>query len=446
LAAKEAHSFLICVYLRPFAVGLLSFHIIDNPTVGALRFAIQHSTLARGQAIFLREFMKTRILAFLFITAGAAMSHHLNRVWTDDKGRSVKAELLKIENNCAVLLLPDGREVPYPLAKLSKLDQAFVKKFGLAEPNDVAPEKAPGDNFDAPWPERVTFEGDPEINTVEENADDRKFVYESANYRYNCDVRLSKSVVKGFAVMFEATHQFARELPLSIKGGEKKDGKYQIYLFEKEEDYFKAGGPPGSAGVFIGGQNIVMVPLTSLGVRPVGSGYMLDRDKSSKTLPHELTHQLTPQQYYAEGARGWFTEGLSDYIAVSPYRSGSFNVRTNFKPIVEYVTAYGKKGNGGRAIGTDIKLGSLKAFMLQPYSSFTGNPQVNYGCGLLITNYFFHMDRDEDAARIKKFLKALNAGKEGEEALDVLLDGQTWEELEADIAKAYSRKGVDFTF
>jgi hypothetical protein len=84
--------------------------------------------------------------------------------------------------------------------------------------------------------------------------------------------------------------------------------------------------------------------------------------------------------------------------------------------------------------------------MLQPYSSFTANSQINYGCGLLITNYFFHMDREGDAARIKKFLKALNEGKEGDEALAVLLDGQTWEQLEEEIAKVYSRKGVDFTF
>ncbi len=231
-----------------------------------------------------------------------------------------------------------------------------------------------------------------------------------------------------------------------MNGGERKNGKYQIILMETKQSYIDAGGPPGSAGVFIGGKNIVMVPLTSLGVRPVGSGYMRDRDKSSKTLPHELVHQLTPNQYYASGSMGWFSEGLAEYVAVSPYSYGSFNVKTNFKPIVEYVTAYGKKGKGGRAIGTDIKLGSLRSFMLQPYSSFTGNAQVNYGCGLLISNYFFHMDREEDGARIKNFLKALNAGKQGDEALAVLLDGQTWQELETDIAKAYSRKGVDFTF
>jgi hypothetical protein len=137
---------------------------------------------------------------------------------------------------------------------------------------------------------------------------------------------------------------------------------------------------------------------------------------------------------------------LADYVAVTPYSYGNFNVKTNFKPIVEYVTSYGKKGDGGRAIGKDIKLGSLRKWMLQSYESFTSSSQVNYGCGLLITNYFFHMDRNGDAARIKNFLKALHEGKDGDDALNVLLDGQTWEQLEEEIAKAYSRKGVDFTF
>ena len=393
--------------------------------------------------------MKTLALFLMIATATTAMAHHLERVWTDETGRKTKAELLKIENNCVILLLPDGREASFPIEKLSKIDRAFIEKFELDDSHeDAAEEKveAVDLNFGDPWPDRVTFEGDPEIQTITEDAEKKSFIYESANYRYNCDVRLSKSVVKGFAVMFEATHQFVRELPLAVNGGKKKDGKYQIILFENESDYFEAGGPPGSAGVFIGGKNIVMVPLTSLGVRPVGSGYMLDRDKSSKTLPHELVHQLTPDRYYAPGSMGWFTEGLAEYVATTPYRSGSYNVKTNFKPIVEYVTGYGEKGNGGRALGEKISLGSLKAFMLQPYASFTSNSQLNYGCGLLITNYFFHMDRDEDGARIKVFLKALNEGKEGEDALQALLAGQTFEELEEEIAKAYSRKGVDFTF
>ena len=342
--------------------------------------------------------------------------------------------------------LPSGKESTFPITKLSKDDQLWIKNFSQQKSTTENKDDKKL-NFDAPWPDRIKFTDDPEIITVKEDKDKNEFVYESANYRYNCNVRLSNSVVKGFAVLFEATHQFVRELPLAVNGGAKKDGKYEIILFEFEKDYFSAGGPPGSAGVYISGKNIVMVPLTSLGVKKLGSGYSLDRDKSSKTLPHELTHQLTPNPYYAQGSMGWFTEGLAEYVAVTPYYAGGlFNVKANSKPIIEYATAYGKGGTGGRAIGKEINLGPLKNFMLQSYASFVANAQVNYACGMLISNYFFHMDRKEDAARIKTFLAALREGKHGEEALEVLLDGQTWAELEKDIAKAYSGKGIKFTF
>src|SRR5690606_9501724 len=74
-------------------------------------------------------------------------------------------------------------------------------------------------NFTAPWPDRITFTEDPEINTITENPAEKQFIYESANYRYICDVRLSKMVVKGFAVMFEATNLFCATIPLAMNGG-----------------------------------------------------------------------------------------------------------------------------------------------------------------------------------------------------------------------------------
>ncbi|MES2982010.1 MAG: hypothetical protein V4727_06825 [Verrucomicrobiota bacterium] len=392
--------------------------------------------------------MKFSILILFVASSMLSMGRQIERIWTDDQGRNTKALLLRVENGNAILQLPSGKESPFPITKLSKDDQLWIQNFSQ-EKEKGTPETAAATklNFENPWPDLIKFNDDPQIVTVKEDKDKKEFVYESANYRYNSDVRLGNSVVKGFAVLFEATHQFVRELPLAVDGGAKKDGKYEIFLFEFEKDYTSAGGPPGSAGVYIGGKNIVMVPLTSLGVKKSGSGYTLDRDKSSKTLPHELVHQLTPDPYYAQGSMGWFTEGLAEYVAVTPYYAGgTFNVKGNSKPIIEYATAYGKGGAGGRALGKDLKIGPLKNFMLQSYSSFVANAQVNYGCGMLITNYFFHMDREEDGARIKKFLAALREGKQGDAALEVLLDGQTWLELEKDIAKAYSKKGVDFTF
>lgn len=376
------------------------------------------------------------------------------RTWTDTQSRKVEANLVRVDGTNVILKLKDGREIPYPLEKLSQPDQDFIKTLPAEKPENMPTDETGKDNepvgrplnFDALWPDRVTFNGDPEVKVITESADEKQFIYESANYRYVCDARLSITVVRGFALMFEATNLFCATVPLALNGGSPAKGKHQILLFENKEDYIKAGGPPSSAGVFIGGRNVVMVPLESLGVKPVGSGYMLERDKSSKTLPHELAHQLTPRYYYAEGARGWFSEGIAEYIAVTPYRAGSFGVRNNFRDIVEYVTGYGEDGRGGRALTTKIKLPKLKAFMLQSYDKFTDSPQINYGCGLLITTYFLHLDGNKDGARLKSFLKALRDGKEGEEALNVLLDGRSFDEMEKEIIKGWGSKGVDFTF
>jgi hypothetical protein len=394
----------------------------------------------------MRHFLSIPLICLSLVLSAAASAEM--RVWTDVQDRKIEAAMLRVDAESVILKLKDGREVAYPIAKLSALDGRYIAEVTarIGEASVVGGDSPELLNFRYLWPDRIKFSEDPEINTVEEDAENRRFIYESANYRYICDVRLSRSVVKGFAVMFEATHLYCRTLPLGLDGGKKEDGKHQILLFEKFEDYVKAGGPPSSAGVFIGGRGVVMVPLTSLGVRPVGSGYMLDRDKSNKTLPHELTHQLTPNAYFKPGSTGWFSEGLAEYVAVTPYRSGGYAVRGNQKAIFDYATGYGSKDMGGRALGTTINLPALKNFMLQSYASFLRNPQVNYGGGLLITNYFFHMDGDGDGKRIKDFLKALHAGKQGEEALAYLLDGRTFEELERDVIKEWKRKGVTFTF
>lgn len=386
-----------------------------------------------------------RPLIHLLLLAAFSQAAEI-RAWTDHQNRKIEARMLGMDGESVILELKDGRKLPYPLEKLSAADAEYARSQSKEAEPKAADAESSATNFDDPWPERIKFSEDPAIVVVEESAEKKRFVYESANYRYTCDVRLSKSVVKGFAVMFEATHLFCRTLPLAIDGGVRTDGKLQILLFEKDVDYEKAGGLPGSAGVFMGDRHLVMVPLTSLGVRPVGSGYMFDRDKSSKTLPHELTHQLTPIAYFRTAAKGWFSEGLAEYVAVTPYRSGSFTVRNNHRDIVDYVTGYGSKDKGGRALGKEISLPDLKSFMLQSYTTFLEDPQLNYGGGLLITYYFLQMDGEGDGMRIKNFLKALRKGKSREEALTVLLDGRTFEELEAEIAKAWGRRGVDLTF
>jgi hypothetical protein len=392
--------------------------------------------------------MKRFLRRFFRIVAGTMILTYPSsaRTWTDVQGRKLEAELVSSNGTEVTLKLDTGKTVSIPLAKLSGEDRTFVSEQADKGDATAGAEKETL-NFNEPWPDNVKFDEDPRIETVSEGEEAKRFVYESASFRFVCDVRLSKQVVKGFAVMFESTFAYCRSLPLAITGGMKTDGKFQILLFEKKEDYVAAGGPPSSAGVFMGGKQVVMVPLASIGVKPVGSGYMLDRDVSNRTLVHELTHQLTPGPYFGPGAMGWFTEGIAEYVAATPYRQGRFKVKSNFDDIVAYATGYGKENDGGRALGQEIKAPPLKDYFQMPYSAFTGtDANLNYGLALMLTTYFLHLDGEGDAARMKAFLKALRDGKQGQEAIDVLLDGRSYAEMEDAISKGWRRKGVRIGF
>jgi hypothetical protein len=372
------------------------------------------------------------------------------RTWTDANGRKLEGTLVASDDREIVIRLENGKNVTIPLIRLSQADHEEDEDEEEDREDTPAAEKEPAEpleNFDAPWPDNVRFDEDPGVQVVTEDAENKEFVYESMNYRFICDVRLSKQVVNGFSVMFEATHDYCRALPLGLSGGARTDGKYRILLFETKASYIKAGGPPDSAGVFISGRNVVMVPLSSLGVRRVGSGYMLDRDQSSGTLIHEITHQLTPRAYYSDGAMGWFSEGIAEYTTATPYRNGRFKVKSNFDDIVAYATAFGKDDNDGRGLGTAIEAPALKEFFLMDYDEFTDeDANFNYGFGLLLTTYFLHLDGDGDAARMKEFLKALRTGEESQDALDVLMAGRDYAEMEEAIAKGWKRKGIDIEF
>lgn len=305
------------------------------------------------------------------------------------------------------------------------------------------------DNFDAEWPKLIKSPENVTVTLVSEDEELRRYVYHSDHYEFICDVPLKPHLVERFAVLFEGTREVCRQLPISTKKAHVagKSLRNRILLFESKQAYVENGAPESSTGVYIVSTDTVMVPLTSVGVRKVGSSYSVDYDGNNKVLPHELTHQLTDSYYYKPGARGWFSEGLAEYVAVTPYRSGKFMVSKAENSARDYVTEYGRKGNGGRALGDEIQAPSLKSYMLQSYSDFAGSrANFNYGLGLLLTTYFFEMENNGDRVAITAFLKALREGKEGEEALAVLRQGRTFDEMADDIAAGWRSKGVKIEF
>jgi len=380
----------------------------------------------------------------LIAMAACAIASAETRVWLDDQGREVRAEFagMTADGQSVQLKMENQRVVPFPLARLSEPCRAYVKE---AMATRAFEEQF---NFKEPWPEQIGFREDPDISVIREDADAGEFIYESANFRFVSDARLRPSLVRGLSLLFEATHLYCKTIPIGMGDGVRTDGKYLIKLYENVSDYHKAGGAQGSAGVFMGGRNLIKVPFESMGVRKTGSSYSLDRSTTNRVLPHEITHQLTPPAYFGGGQfNSWFIEGIAEYVAVTPYRNGQFNTRAMRRAAVSYATGFSREDNQGRNIGTDIQLPSLKAFMDLPYSQFIGsNPNFNYAVALLLTYYFIHLDGDGDASNLRNYKRALLEGKGRAEAEQVLLNGRSFKELAQEIENKWKRNGVRFSF
>lgn len=382
---------------------------------------------------------------FLLAVIGFKTAHAEVRSWTNDQGRVIEAELIDVNGESAVLNM-NGRNFDVPISSLSSEDQSFIEGWVKEAPTDAAGDSGVEPNWDGPWPKTISVDVSQEIEVIKEDEEADEYIYASEHYEFICDVKLNTSVVRRLSLLFEATNQFCRELPLGMVKPFRKE-RHKIHLFETQYSYYAKGGPQGSAGVYIsrGGEGDILVPLTSMGVKKVGSNYSVDYDKENSTLSHEIAHQVTDYEYYAPGSRGWFTEGLAEYIAQSGYRSGKFNVN-DLSKLKEYVTAYGENNSGGRALGEEFSAPDLKEHMMQDYGSFVANSNFNYGFSALLVYYFFHMDGEKDAANIKAFLKELKKGNKPPEAYDALLAGRSWDEMEEDITKGWRGRGIRIHF
>lgn len=390
------------------------------------------------------DLMKIQLSILLFVVcAHASALKGEVRDWTNSAGKTISAELIDVSEGNAVLDV-GGRNFEVPIATLSEEDQAFITEWSKSAPADTASDASIKPNWDGEWPKLVSADISQEIE--EKGEKDGDYIYLSAHYEFICDVNLNTSVVKRFSLLFEATNQFCRQLPLGMVKPFREE-RHKIHLFETRDAYESKGGPPDSAGVYIsrGGEGDILVPLTSLGVKKVGSSYSVDYKAENTTLSHEITHQLTDEEYYRDGSNGWFTEGLAEYISNSGYRSGKFNV-DDIQKLKATVTAYGEDNRGGNALGEEFTAPDLNEFFTQDYWSFVANSQLNYGLGALVVYYFFHMDGDKDASNIKNFLKGLKEGKKVPEMYEPLLAGRTWDEMEADITKSWRSRGVRINF
>ncbi|HEY8962511.1 MAG TPA: SHD1 domain-containing protein [Luteolibacter sp.] len=398
------------------------------------------------------------ILASLASLVSLALAEENSRTWTDVGGRSFEGTFLSATPTKISIRRNDGKTFEVDRTRLSPADLDYVTKRNATpatETSGPAKEATPDGpmlagydgsaNFDVPWPDNPGVDQESPITVVEENVGEKRFIYESPHFRFQSNVLLRPSLLQKVALMFEGTYQMHHDLPLNNRRTRSpKAGKLKARLFETADQYRASGGPAGTAGVYKGGDDEFMVYLEGLGVQKVGSGYMFDYKGDFHTVYHELTHQLWADLGGYAGT--WMVEGFAEYVACAPFSNGRFSFIKQPRYALEYATGYGKKDQGGRALGNDITMPKLSKLMTMSQAEFYSDGNKNYGLGLLLTYYFILLDGDGDAKLFKDCVKALQTGKSEEDARKVLLNGRSYDDLEKSVSTAFRRKGIKIAF
>ncbi|MEM6910852.1 MAG: SHD1 domain-containing protein [Verrucomicrobiota bacterium] len=368
------------------------------------------------------------------------------RTWTDRQGRQLEGELIEQQTDRILLRLDDsGKTVPVPLALLSDEDLQYLQsldpgaKDRLPSPSQGAA-KLRGADFGTPWPSEVR--GELDIPVEELGQDESGFyLYRTPHFEFQSEAALSASIVREFSRIFETTRQAIAALPLALPIAPEPGRDYfTTRLFRDRAGYFAAGGPEGSAGVYLGREKLIMIPLENLGVREVGRRFVLDAGEESHTLIHEIVHQVTNRQ---RGWPTWLIEGLADYIASTDYRNARFSFTNKTRQAKSYLEE--RRGVDDR----NPKLPQVHLLLeMSPLTFYnSANSLEHYAMGLLLFLYFAHLEGDEKGSSLQAYLAALeNKTAERKARQEILLGGQTLEAFAEDFLSKWRSAGLRIDF
>ena len=388
-----------------------------------------------------------RIVFGLALVGSSALAQQpAARTWKSSAGTSIEAVFMGIQGASVKLKTKDGRDLSVPLDRLSPDDQQWIKSQsgGTAAATTTPP-------ADAQWPRSVGLDDKPEVVVVKEDAEKKEFVYRSPHYEFVCDSRLGGNVVREFGRMFEATYVINCKFPLDLKP--KPEALREFFLarlYTSREDYMANGGVEGSAGVYRSVDKALSVPLSSLGVKMVGSRVTLDKagDDDNATLIHEITHQM--MNHWLPLIPTWYAEGSAEYVEMLEYNPvGRFSLAGLKQRLESYVVKQ-NRWQPGTFTMLDIK--DLLEIESDAWARALtdGSASRNYGSAGLLTYYFYHLDGKGDAANIIAYLRELEAGgREADEpaaAKKHLIRERSWEQLAEDVKKALKKEGIDVEF
>ena len=409
--------------------------------------------------------MNLRQIPFQFIILLALffpmlVAHGEERVWTSSDGNKIKGEIVSLEGDQILLKTAKGN-FKFPLSRLSKVDQDYAKGWKeKAVPGTPGGGKASDKTVGAgienvklgEWPKFIAadFELD-QIQVVKEDKAAGEYIYPSPHFEFRSPQRLSKSVIREFARLFEATFEFARLMPIGLDPQPWGEGYYPTQLYMSRDDYYQDGGMQGSGGMYSYAwrgkeivKSIIKVPLPNLGVEYTGTRFIVDHKKRSDTLIHEIAHQMTGR--WSILTPTWFREGLAETISCQRFNNGRFTLTSMDRAVKEDVV---KRSRNEREFEM-LNLERLMTITGSEWAADLASPlggSKNYPSANLLFFYYLRLEGEGKGENLVKYMKALSEGmKEDEARVEVLMGGKSYEEVQKDIAEKWRSEGLRLSF
>ncbi len=416
----------------------------------------------------LKQTLPLVLLAYFAVGIPTAPARE-TRDWTTRDGTQHRGSVLFMSGKSVTLKGARGM-VSLPLAQLSDEDLAYIAKLKAATrkmPNPGIPigTPPPGKTTTgktatavpkasplpvrpptpppASWPREIRTTFSPaDIVTVSENKQDG-YIYRSPHFEFRSPIRLPHRAVREFSLIFEATYDFARAMPIGLNPRPGGNGFYVTELFETATEYYQADGPPGSAGAFFPATGKILVPLPSLGVQRSQNNIKVVRGAAGNTLIHEVTHQVMMR--WLPLIPVWMGEGFAEITSAQPYEAGRFVLTRMTRSVRE---STGRGPGAGRSFEM-LPLEKLMNLSPRAWSTVVGRAEglQNYRSATLLVYYFLKLDGQ---GKGKSLVAYINARLKGTGASDAeekyLLAGRSYEQLEEDLARAWREEGLRITY
>ena len=310
--------------------------------------------------------------------------------------------------------------------------------------------KSPGD-----WPRSVSVPKDTEVQEMAGGAPGAGFTYVSNNFAFVSRQKLQPEAQKTVARLCECAYAackaIAEVLPVPRSSADRGEKKFIVELQPGMEEYYAAGGPTNSAGVFLGAYrktggplkeadiaiDKVMIPFPSLGIGRSGKVEREDIDT------HALVHELTHQQFLLNSLPIWANEGWAEYVGYVPYVGEDLDFDRGFSLILHAARQRAEHG----ALDFDFKLEEFFTMNQQTMYGYMPQGKDTYMLSVMTVAFFVHLDGKKGVDAMKAYLQALLDGKSPEDAAQELIKPhRTAARLQQDFIRAWKSKKVKVSF